>query len=537
MPYTPNNPYIPGDPYSYDLKWIISQLKTILSSVESLEGQIPTSTDIRNIVSSMLGEAQLNIVNVKSYGAAGDGVTDDLAAIVNAYNYAASVKGWLYFPDGTYLISDTLEIPSYVNVLCDGTIHFIGQADAVKVGTAGSSYGRAIQIWKITGLNALNSNSAGLHLINTNACLIVPAYIAYFEKALILEGDGAGCQNNIIITEQIGESQKIVTLTSSNGGWCNENLFLGGRFFSLSNPGYNVDGITITSDGNRTQNNNVFIKPNLENAENAIIIDYGLQNYFYDVRTESVTTSLTINNGGQNNLIEIGYGTAAAYYPFNEIRNPRVRDRMMHASTSYIVNNIGASAARTGSYSSSIAGAKILNASGIPSVKADITITPNADGSITVPSGRYIGQVVHFDPADKPVFDFMPFTDVNTRGIVFFYDSTNTLITDTPDFPVEATAALFTANTAQGWRYSAARHFMINPPANAVSAFIAFQTTASTKFTGFRIIGDAPFYADTNNCCLSTAPTEAGVINGQTCYDDTGTVNGWIWNGTSWSSF
>ena len=29
MPYTPeNNPYIPGDPYSYDLKWIVQQLKS-----------------------------------------------------------------------------------------------------------------------------------------------------------------------------------------------------------------------------------------------------------------------------------------------------------------------------------------------------------------------------------------------------------------------------------------------------------------------------------------------------------------------------
>ena len=29
MAYTPeNNPYIPGDPYSYDLKWIVDKMKT-----------------------------------------------------------------------------------------------------------------------------------------------------------------------------------------------------------------------------------------------------------------------------------------------------------------------------------------------------------------------------------------------------------------------------------------------------------------------------------------------------------------------------
>lgn len=36
MPYTPNNPYIPGDPYSYDLKWIVEEVKTAISLYEPL---------------------------------------------------------------------------------------------------------------------------------------------------------------------------------------------------------------------------------------------------------------------------------------------------------------------------------------------------------------------------------------------------------------------------------------------------------------------------------------------------------------------
>lgn len=35
MPYTPDNPYIPGDPYSYDLKWIVTQIQTCLDNYES----------------------------------------------------------------------------------------------------------------------------------------------------------------------------------------------------------------------------------------------------------------------------------------------------------------------------------------------------------------------------------------------------------------------------------------------------------------------------------------------------------------------
>lgn len=39
MPYTPSNPYIPGDPYSYDLKWIVEKLKEAISLYEPLNTQ------------------------------------------------------------------------------------------------------------------------------------------------------------------------------------------------------------------------------------------------------------------------------------------------------------------------------------------------------------------------------------------------------------------------------------------------------------------------------------------------------------------
>ncbi len=49
----------------------------------------------------------VRVRNVKAYGAVGDGVHDDTAAIQAAYNKA----GLIYFPNGTYLISDTITAP------------------------------------------------------------------------------------------------------------------------------------------------------------------------------------------------------------------------------------------------------------------------------------------------------------------------------------------------------------------------------------------------------------------------------------------
>lgn len=48
------------------------------------------------------------VLNVKSYGVTGDGVTDDTVALQNAHNDAAQKNYYLFYPKGTYLISDRI---------------------------------------------------------------------------------------------------------------------------------------------------------------------------------------------------------------------------------------------------------------------------------------------------------------------------------------------------------------------------------------------------------------------------------------------
>lgn len=50
--------------------------------------------------------------NVKAFGAAGDGVTDDTSAVQDAFNEAATTGGSVYFPSGTYLITSPLTVRS-----------------------------------------------------------------------------------------------------------------------------------------------------------------------------------------------------------------------------------------------------------------------------------------------------------------------------------------------------------------------------------------------------------------------------------------
>lgn len=76
MPYTPNNPLVPGDPYSYDLKWIVEKLKEAISLYQ------PLSTEFQELHDYVMNYfAQLDIsaeVSAKIDQMAADGSLDAL---------------------------------------------------------------------------------------------------------------------------------------------------------------------------------------------------------------------------------------------------------------------------------------------------------------------------------------------------------------------------------------------------------------------------------------------------------------------------
>jgi hypothetical protein len=65
-----------------------------------------------NELRSAINAVELNsvILNVKSFGAVGDGVTDDTLAIQAAIDDLPARGGTVYIPGGTYLISDTINL-------------------------------------------------------------------------------------------------------------------------------------------------------------------------------------------------------------------------------------------------------------------------------------------------------------------------------------------------------------------------------------------------------------------------------------------
>jgi hypothetical protein len=71
-----------------------------------------------------------DVVSVKDFGAVGDGIADDRAAIIAAIA-AVPVNGTIYFPDGRFLISSKIFVFKSVNFVGSGQATLVGDGDKI----------------------------------------------------------------------------------------------------------------------------------------------------------------------------------------------------------------------------------------------------------------------------------------------------------------------------------------------------------------------------------------------------------------------
>lgn len=115
---------------------IPSVSSTTAGAWESTPVKATGSTEFRS-----LAERFADVMNVKDFGATGDGVTDDGDAIQSAVTAAGATGGVLYFPPGTYLVASPVTLANGVtyrgagvNIDGGGTkINYTGSSDAFVI--------------------------------------------------------------------------------------------------------------------------------------------------------------------------------------------------------------------------------------------------------------------------------------------------------------------------------------------------------------------------------------------------------------------
>lgn len=117
MPWYKENPDLTNDPTYLEQRVESNEQKahthankvTLDNFGEDVDGN-PTFNG------NSIGQSQF--VNVKEYGAVGDGVTDDSTAIQSAIDYVGGLGGGtVYLPVGVYLIGNTLSVSSNIEIL------------------------------------------------------------------------------------------------------------------------------------------------------------------------------------------------------------------------------------------------------------------------------------------------------------------------------------------------------------------------------------------------------------------------------------
>lgn len=113
----------------------------------SLWELVRTSTDVTAVYQDVQASNSSGFINVRDYGAVGDGTNDDATAIQAAIDAASTGVGGIsggrvFFPTGNYLIKSTISLPAYVKL--EGE-NYSGISDVYSVSnattiTAGSSF-------------------------------------------------------------------------------------------------------------------------------------------------------------------------------------------------------------------------------------------------------------------------------------------------------------------------------------------------------------------------------------------------------------
>ena len=198
-----------------------------------------------------------DVVSVKDFGAVGDGVADDTAAIQAAINAAIAVRGAVYFPPNNVAQVYKITAP----LTCDGPITIIGASpQAVLIYAVGLSAGQYIldfnlpavsnYFFDIKGITLRSDNQApnGIRLKNTSYCTLTNVQLYNVANGVVITG--ANCFSNyfenLACYLVAARSVSFVSFTGGGNYTFNHCTFTGNYGFEVDSAS-GINELTFTS--------------------------------------------------------------------------------------------------------------------------------------------------------------------------------------------------------------------------------------------------------------------------------------------------
>ena len=216
------------------------QVKSVTSLVYGHHSNGLTNTIVSSVNSSVYttGYSTGNQFNVKSFGAVGDGRHDDTAAIQSTVNRVANIPGAVaFFPQGTYLISQPITIPSNTSLLGVGAGSAIMGNPLIEFPTGlffvdtGTSTRQNISIASLTFNGASNLSN---YLGNIGIFIGYPPSQG-FNNISVTNSIFQNCQIAITVVDHLASGALQSNLTISNNKVYNTTRFGFGEIGNVNN--------------------------------------------------------------------------------------------------------------------------------------------------------------------------------------------------------------------------------------------------------------------------------------------------------------
>lgn len=178
---------------------------------------------------------ELNCVNVKTYGAKGNGITDDTQAFKKAISECSNSNKYLFIDNGNYLISETIDIPQSVSIIGANkeNVTITCNTPNINIFNMSITSGGANNTIKNLSLRSTTNDVNGINLINVNKCNIENINFIGLKTNITIDGGGL---NNILNCSSIGNENKAGSLWIGS----TDQTKYGSVFTSIIN--YFIDG-------------------------------------------------------------------------------------------------------------------------------------------------------------------------------------------------------------------------------------------------------------------------------------------------------
>ena len=308
-----------------------------------------------------------DVVSVKDFGAVGDGVADDTAAIQAALNYCQANGAMLVGVSGNYRISSTISIIcscdlAEMMISCPGAT----VSPAVRIGTTTGSSSTGINGLVIVAPKVNNSsktslgwagftNSVGIDIANLYGAQITIPIVTNFGVGVDIGGYTQGAAHNAINLGILFDNLISLRLRKKGTlGFANQNTIYGGQYGKTSAEGVLIPGAyAIYCD--ETTNNNTFINPSVETEGDLFQFYFNDSSFntiinprFEVVDGGRVRFNATIGGGTQSNVFINGYSFAPPNFTYsgagtslyNKFVGQKYSDFLEYGSSGLAINNL-----------------------------------------------------------------------------------------------------------------------------------------------------------------------------------------------------